>query len=92
MTVGSEKVTKLEAARRQMVEAIVLHFQRRDRIAIHTLALCGPRTAASAGGFFAIVVCFCAAEVYRALRSVVSRCNHVVQSIRNAPYAVVHHI
>ncbi len=32
-----EKVNKIEAARRQLVEAITLFFERRDPIAIHTL-------------------------------------------------------
>lgn len=35
---GPEQVTKLEVAERQLVEAIMLFFQRRDRVAIHALA------------------------------------------------------
>lgn len=38
MTFPNETVTKIEAARRQLREAIVMFFERRDMIAVHTLA------------------------------------------------------
>ncbi|HGY90121.1 MAG TPA: hypothetical protein ENK43_02995 [Planctomycetes bacterium] len=38
MTERSETVSKLDAARRQLEEAIFMVFERRDEIAIHTLA------------------------------------------------------
>src|SRR5882672_9854617 len=45
----TEKLTKLDAARRQLDEAIRMFFERRDTVAIHTLASAASQVLADIG-------------------------------------------
>lgn len=49
MDAPSEKLTKLDAARRQLRDAIILFFERRDPISVHTLAAAALQVFADVG-------------------------------------------